>query len=49
MRQFNLEVSLFLSNPFHIIENRLLSNDVTFLNIGEAHGEVEGSNGGKDD
>jgi hypothetical protein len=50
MRQLNLEVSSFLSNPFHIIENRVLPNDVIFLrNIGEAHEKVEGSNGGKDD
>jgi hypothetical protein len=50
MRQLNLEVSSFLSDPFHIIENILLPNDVIFLrNIGEAHEEVGGSNGGKDD
>ena len=47
MRQLNLEVSSFWSDPFHIIENRLLSNDVIFLrNIGEDHEKVEGSNGG---
>ena len=28
MRQLNLEVSLFLSDPFHTFENRLISNDV---------------------
>jgi hypothetical protein len=50
MRQLNLEVSSFLSDPFYIIENRLLPNDVIFLrNIWEAHEEVGGSNGGKDD
>jgi hypothetical protein len=46
MRQLNLEVSSFLGDPFHIIENRLLPYDVIFLrNIGEAHEEVEESNG----
>jgi hypothetical protein len=41
---------LFLSDPFHIIENRLLPNNVIFLrNIGEAHEKVEGSDEGKND
>jgi len=40
MRQLNLEVSSFLSNPFHTFENRLLPNDVILLrNIGEGHDE----------
>jgi hypothetical protein len=46
----DLEVSSFLIDHFPIIKNRLLPNDVIFVrNIGEAHEEVEGSNGGKDD
>ena len=50
MRQLNLEVSLFLSNPFHTFENRLLPIDVIFLrNIGEGHEELGGRDGGKDD
>jgi len=50
MHQLDFAVSSFLSDLFHIIENRLLSNDVIFLrNIREADEEVEGSNGGKDD
>jgi hypothetical protein len=50
MRQLNLEVSSFLSDPFHTIKNRLLPNDFIFLrNIGEAYEEVGGSNGVKDD
>ena len=50
MRQLNLEVSSFLSNPFHIFENRLLPNDVIFLrNIGESHEELgERHRGGED-
>ena len=40
MRQLNLEVSSFLSDPFHTFENRLLPNDVILLrNIGEGHDE----------
>ena len=40
MRQLNLEVSSFLSDPFHTFENRLLPNDVVLLrNIGEGHDE----------
>ena len=42
MRQLNLEVSSFLSDPFHTFENRLLPNDVFLLrNIGEGHEELE--------
>jgi hypothetical protein len=38
MRQLNLEVSSFLSDPFHSFENRLLPNNVVLLrNSGEAH------------
>ena len=38
MRQLNLEVSSFLSDPFYTFENRLLPNDVIMLrNIGENH------------
>ena len=50
MRQLNLEVSSFLSDPFHIIENRLLPNDVILLrNIGEGHEELgERHRGGED-
>ena len=41
MRQLNLEVSSFLSDPFHTFENRLLPNDVILLrNIGEGHEEL---------
>jgi hypothetical protein len=32
MRQLNLEVISFLSNPFHSFENRLLPNNVIMLN-----------------
>ena len=40
MRQLNLEVSSFLSDPFHTFENRLLPNDVILLrNIGEGYDE----------
>ena len=50
MRQLNLEVSSFLSDPFHTFENRLLPNDVIFLrNIREGHDELGGRDGGKDD
>ena len=50
MRQLNLEVSSFLSDPFHIFQNRLLPNDVIFLrNIGEGHEGLRGSGGGVDD
>ena len=31
MRQLNLEVSSFLSDPFYTFENRLLPNDVIFF------------------
>ena len=50
MRQLNLEVSLFLSDPFHTFENRLLPNDVILLtNIGEGHEELgERYRGGQD-
>ena len=50
MRQLNLEVSLFLSDPFHTFKNRLLPNDVIFLrNIREGHEGLRGHGGGKDD
>ena len=50
MRQLNLEVSSFLSDPFHTFENRLLPNDVILLrNNGEGHEELKGRGGGKDD
>ena len=50
MRQLNLEVRSFLSNPFHTFENRLLPNDVILLrNIGEAHEGLRGRGGGDDD
>ena len=50
MHQLNLEVSLFLSDPFHTFENRLLPNDVIFLrNIGEGHEGLRGHRGGDDD
>jgi hypothetical protein len=50
MCQLNLEASLFLSDPFHTFQNKLLPNDVIFLrNIREAHEEVGGSIGGTDD
>ena len=50
MRQLNLEVSSFLSNPFHTFENRLLPNDVILLrNIGEHHEECGGRSGGRED
>ena len=40
MRQLNLEVSSFLSDPFHTFENRLLPNDIILhRNIGEGHDE----------
>ena len=40
MCQLNLEVSSFLSDPFHTFENRLLPNDIILLrNIGEGHEE----------
>ena len=49
MRQLNLEVSLFLSDPFHTFENRLLPNDVILLrNIGEGHEGLRGCGGGDD-
>ena len=47
MRQLNLEVSSFLSDPFHIFENRLLPNDVILLrNIGVGHEGLIGCGGG---
>ena len=47
MHQLNLEVSSFLSDPFHIFENILLPNDVIFLrNIGEDHEGLRGCGGG---
>ena len=50
MRQLNLEVSSFLSDPFHTFENRLLPNDFILLrNIGEGHGGLRGHGGGEDD
>ena len=50
MRQLNLEVSSFLSNPFHTFENRLLPNDVILLrNTEEGHEELGGSCGGAED
>ena len=50
MRQLNLEVSLFLNDPFHTFENRLLPNDVILLrNIGEGHEGLRGRGGGDDD
>ena len=50
MRQLNLQVSSFLSDPFHTFDNRLLPNDVIFLrNIGEGHEGLGGSGGGDDD
>ena len=50
MRQLNLEVSSFLSDPFHTFENRLLPNDVILLrNIGEGHERLRGRGGREDD
>jgi hypothetical protein len=50
MRQLNLKVSSFLSDPFHTFENRLLPNNVIFLrNIGEGHEELRERGRGKDD
>ena len=50
MRQLNLEVSSFLSYPFHTFKNRLLPNDVILLrNIGEGYEELgERYRGGED-
>ena len=49
-RQLNLEVSSFLSDPFHTFENRLLPNDVILIrNIGECHEGLRGRGGGDDD
>ena len=49
-RQLNLEVSSFLSDPFHTFENRLLPNDVILIrNIGEGHEGQRGRGGGNDD
>ena len=50
MRQLNLQVSSFLSDPFHTFENRLLPNDVILLrNIGEGQEGLRGHGGGDDD
>ena len=50
MRQLNLEVSSFLSDPFHTFENRLLPNDIILLrNIGEGHEGLRGRGAGDDD
>jgi len=50
MRQLNLQVSSFLSDPFHAFENRLLPNDVILLrNIGEGQEGLRGCGGGDDD
>ena len=50
MRQLNLEVSSFLSDPFYTFENRLLPNDIILLrNIGEGHEGIRGCGGGDDD
>ena len=50
MRQLNLEVSSFLSDPFYTFENRLLPNDVILLrNIGEGQEGLRGHGGGDDD
>ena len=49
-RQLNLEVSSFLSDPFHTFENRLLPNDVILIrNTGECHEGLRGRGGGDDD
>ena len=50
MRQLNLEVSSFLSDPFHKFENRLLPNDVILVrNIEESYEELgERYRGGED-
>ena len=50
MRQLNLEVSSFLSDPFHTFENRLLPKDVILLrNIREGHEGLRGRGGCEDD
>ena len=50
MRQLNLEVSSFLSEPFHTFENRLLPNNVILLrNIGEGQEGLRGIGGCDDD
>ena len=50
MCQLNLEVSSFLSDPFHTFENRLLPNDVILLrNIVEGHEGLRGRGGGNND
>jgi hypothetical protein len=50
IRQLNLEVSSFLSDPFYTFKNRLLPNDVILIrNIGESHEKLRGSGGGDDD
>ena len=50
MRQLNLEVSSFFSDPFYTFKNRLLPNDVILLtNIGEGHEGLRGRGGGEDD
>ena len=49
-RQLNLEMSSFLSDPFHTFENRLLPNDVILVrNIEEGHDGLRGRGGGDDD
>ena len=50
MRQLNLEMSSFLSDPFYTFENKLLPNDVILLrNFGEGHEGLRGCGGGDDD
>ena len=50
MRQLNLEVSSFLSDPFYTFENRLLPNDGILLrNFGEGHEGLRVCGGGEDD
>ena len=50
MRQLNLEVTSFLSDPFQTFENRLLPNDVILLrNIGDGHEGLRGCGGPDDD
>ena len=50
MRQLNLEVNSFLSDPFHSFENRLLPNNVILLrNIGEGQEVLRGRGGGDND
>jgi hypothetical protein len=49
IRQLNLEVSSFLSDPFHTFENGLLPNDVILLRNTGRHEELGGRGGGEDD